>query len=432
MATTFNYYIRPNKKNDGTSAVTIRVTHNRRNKYLPTSIYVDRTQVSRDGKTIRDINVLEKIDDKIRELRRALLQVKFPELLSVDDLAKLLIDMTSSKEPGVFRLDVFEYAETMMARMEPKTADGYRTALNAVRRFTRKNRLDINEITTSWVMRFRNFLETEPPVVGKTNTIYGQKSRGSRAVSYYLGCIRHIHNEARMEFNDEDTGELRIPRQPFAHKDIVPPMPITEHRTCTVDEIRAIIATQPEPGTRAELGRDVFVLSFALAGTNTIDLYNARITDLDGDLFTYNRAKTDSLRSDKAKITLRMLPIAFEIMERHKGRGANLFNFCQRYTNSHELCRACNKGLKEVAKMAGIEKPLTTYYARHSWGTIARNTVGIDFDTVNAALNHARSGNDRIADIYIAKNFSAFWRAQEAVMDAIMENKGNLEISSAI
>ena len=424
MATTFNYYIRPNKKHDQTMAVTIRITHNRKNKYLPTSIYVDRSQVSKDCKVIRDLEVLDAIEERIKELRKALLKVKFPDLMTVDDLLSLIINLTSGDATEVFRLDLFDYAKTIMERMEPKTAEGYRTALNAVRRFIRKDHIDINEITTSWVKRFRNFLETEPPVVGKTGTTYGQKSRGSRAVSYYLGCIRHIHNEARMEFNDEDTGTIRIPRQPFLHKDIVPPMPITEHRTVTVADIRNIINLELEPGSRAELARDVFVLSFALAGTNTIDLFNARVTDLDGDLLTYNRAKTDSTRYDKARITLKMLPVAMEVLARHKGRGGNLFNFCQRYSNSHDFNRATNKGLKTVAEMAGI-KQLTTYYARHSWATIARNIVGIDFDTVNAALNHARSGNDRIADIYIARNYNAIWEAQEKVMDAVLNIKEN-------
>ena len=158
----------------------------------------------------------------------------------------------------------------------------------------------------------------------------------------------------------------------------------------------------------------------------------ARYTDLDGDLLTYNRAKTDSTRYDKARITLKMLPEAMEILERHKGRYSYLFNFCQRYSNSHEFCRAANKGLKDVAKLAEIDKPLTTYYARHSWATIARNIVGIDFDTVNAALNHARSGNDRIADIYIARSYTAIWRAQEAVMAEIAKKEEKTTIFRAI
>lgn len=432
MATTFNYYIRPGKRSDKTMAVTIRVTHNRKNKYLPTSIYVDKTQTSRDCKTIRDESVLDAIDEKIKALRKAFLTVKFPELLSVDELVSILNDIIKGTGPGSFRLDVFTYADGMMQRMEPKTAEGYRTALNAVKRFTGKDRLDINEITVSWVMRFRDFLETEPPVKGKKGNTYHKKSRGSRAISYYLGCIRHIQNEARMEFNDEETGQIRIPRQPFSRKDIVPSMPITEHRTVTVNEIRAIMGTDPKPYSRAELARDVFLLSFALAGTNTIDLFNARTTDLDGKFLTYCRAKTDSIRPDKAKITLKMLPMAMEILSRYKGHGGHLFNFHLRYCNSHEFNRAVNKGLKDVAELAGIDVKLTTGYARHSWATIARNDCGIDKDTVNSALDHVSTGSDRIADIYIAKSFVAIWRAQEAVIKKVMGKAKNSSVLAAV
>lgn len=432
MATTFNYYIRPGKRGDNTMAVTIRITHNRKNKYLPTSIYVDKTQVSKDCKVIRDLEILEIIDSRIKDLRKALLKVKFPDMLSVDDLTSLLLNIIRGDDAEVFKLDLFDYAAILCDRMEVKTADGYRTALNAVKRFIKKDRLDINDITTSWVMRFRDFLETEPPVVGKNGTTYRQKHRGSRAISYYLGCIRHIHNEARMEYNDEETGVIRIPRQPFAHKDIVPPMPLTEHRTISVEEIRRIVDIAPAPGSRAELARDVFMLSFSLAGTNTIDIYNAMVTDLHGDLLTYCRAKTDSITLNHSKITLKMLPIALELLDKYRGKHGSLFSFSSRYSNSHEFNRAVNIGLKKVAEMAGIEAGLSSYYVRHSWATIARNVVGIDKDTVNSALDHSSKGADRIVDIYIAKDYTAIWRAQEAVMSTIMDKKETAIIRAII
>ena len=419
-------------------AVTIRITHNRKNKYLPTSIYVDKTQISRDGKTIRDATVRDTIDDKIKKMRQAFLKIKFPDALTVEQIASIINDIIKGNSPDTFKLDLFDYSEILMRRMEPKTAEGYRTSLNAVKRFIGKDRLDINEINTSWVRRFREFLETEPAVENKGGKVarkdgrYPKKTQGCRAISYYMGCLRSIHNKARQEFNDDDTNEIRIPRQPFARKELIPPMPLTEHRTVTVDEIRAIMELDTSSNPKVALARDVFMLSFMLAGTNTIDLFNARATDLDGDLLTYCRAKTDSTRYDKAKITLKMLPMAMEILERHKGRGGYLFDFHLRYSNSHEFNRAVNKGLKEVAQLADIEGNLTTYYARHSWATIARNVCGIDRDTVNAALDHASTGNDRINDIYIAKSFAAIWKAQEAVMAELMKNDEKTAIFAVV
>lgn len=417
MATTFNYYIWPKELADGTRAVRIIVTHERKSRYLSTSIRATKSDIERDGKHLKNHILLDNIEARLKAYREAFLKVSFPEHLTVDDLIRLLDDMINQREDEGFHINIYDYVAKLTATMEPKTAEGYRTAFNAVRRFA-GDTLDINDITSGWVLRFKTFLETEKPVT-RNGLTYQQKSKGSRAVSYYLGCLRHVHNMARLEYNDDDTGKILIPRQPFAKKNIIPKMPLTEHRVLSVAQIRQIMEAKPKPGSRAELARDVFMLSFMLAGTNTIDLYNLKPSDLDGELLTYNRAKTDSTRRDHARITLKVLPEAADIMRRWRGDKQHLLRFAQRYANSHEFNRAVNKGLKDLAAQLGMDVSLQTYHARHSWGTIARNIVGIDFDTVNAGLNHARQGADRIADIYIARDYSAIWAAQEKVFEEI-------------
>lgn len=414
MATTFDYYVRPKQKADGSRQVQIRITHNRKNKYLPTSIYVLKNDLTRDGRRIKNPLILENVDSRLRAYREAFLKTQFSEYLNIDQLISLINDIMGNTS---FKLNIYRYMEKLAKNMEPKTAEGYRTAFNAIRRFA-GDHVDINDITSGWVLRFKTFLETEPPVK-KNNLTYQKKSKGSRAVSYYLGCLRHVHNMARLEYNDDDTGKILIPRQPFAKKNIVPKMPITEHRVLTIAQIRKIAESHPKPGSRAMLARDVFMLSFMLAGTNTIDLYELKEEDMRGGLVTYKRAKTDSTRRDHAIITLKVLPEAKEIIKRNAGNRYYLLNFNSRYSNSHEFNRAVNKGLKTLAKDLGIDQELQTYHARHSWGTIARNICGIDFDTVNAGLNHARQGADRIADIYIERDYTAIWKAQEMVMEEV-------------
>lgn len=432
MATTITYFIKPRQRKDGTFGVYIRVTHNRILKYINTSLYVTRAQISRDGTTIKDATIQNIINTKVMDMRLALAAIEEAEYMSADQLINALLNQTSKKNN--FRLDVFAFAETLYPGMEAKTAEGYRTSLNAVKRFIGGDRLDINDITKAWVLRFRAFLENEPPVTSGKGTTYRQKSRGSRAVSYYMGCLRHIHNMARQAFNDDDTGVVSIPRQPFGCG-VIPKMPLTEHRVLSVAQIKSIANSQPKPGSRAELARDVFMLSFTMAGTNTIDLYELKHNQVNGDLVTYRRAKTDSTRRDHAEITLKILPEARAIIDRHlSAQCLYLLDFADRYSNSHEFNRACNKGLKALAEQLGINENLQTYHARHSWATIARNIVGIDFDTVNAGLNHARQGSDRIADIYIARDYTAIWKAQEAVMNEITKaaKSEKVSISEAI
>lgn len=437
MATTFDYYIRDYKRNDGTRAVYIRMTHNRKSVFYPTSIYVTDRQMTK-GMEIRDSRLLDAIQNRLTAFREAFYKIEFPEYLTVEELTALL--ERNLKGPEMFSLDVFEYAKKVTEAMEPKTREGYRTSLNAVKRFIGGDRLDINEITTQWVKRFREFLETEPPVRNtggegkkqRKNGQYGKKSRGSRAVSYYLGCLRAIHNRARMEYNDYDTGTINIPRQPFP-KGIIPPMPLTEHRDLSVAELHALYECKAEK-VREAMAKDVFFLSFALAGTNTIDLYNLKPGDLKSDLLTYRREKTDSTRRDHAVIMLRVVAMAKEIIERHGCKNTDhLLEFADIYSNSHEFNRAVNIGLKDLAKRAGIDVQLTTYHARHSWATIARNVLKVDYDTVNAALNHAHTGNDRTTDIYIARDYSSIWAAQERMAKLVAEaGKGVVKMGAAV
>lgn len=417
MATTINYVIRKTPRKDGTFAVNIRIIHNRQQRRLPTSIYLNRGQVSKDLNIIKDTRACETVTLRVMELRSRLMELTNTEYMSVDQVVAAITRPTME----AFRLDLFEFAEERMAGMEKKTAEGYKTSLSAVERFIGKRRIDINEITSAWVRQFRDFLENEPRVKGPSGTVYVKKGKGTRAISYYLGCLRHLHNLARLTYNDDDGGHIYIPRQPFANS-VIPKQPSTEHRVLSIAQIRAIMSA-PTSGPRDEMAKDVFLLSFALAGTNTIDIFGLKKSNLDGDLLTYNRAKTDSTRADKAKITLMVPQLAAKIIEKYRGKKGMLLNFWDKYTNAHEFNRATNIGLKKISKAAGLgDIPLTSYYARHSWATIARNVCKIDFDTVNAALNHVHQGKDRIGDIYIARDYSAIWAAQEAVMTEVLRD----------
>lgn len=424
MATTINYVVRKTPRKDGTFAVNIRIIHNREMRRLPTSVYLTKYQLSKDLNTIKDVKSEEIVQTRVMELRARLNEVSHSDMMNIDQLVAIITRPATE----CFRLDLFDFSEHLTSTMTERTAEGYTTALNAVKRFIGTDRLDINDITRAWVHRFRDFLENEPAVQGKGMT-YKKKSRGSRAVSYYLGCIRHLHNQARMTYNDDEGGQVFIPRQPFLEKNIIPRQPMTDHRVLTVAQIRKIMEAKLTPGSRSEMARDVFVLSFALAGTNAIDIYKMQRNSLKGDLLTFNRSKTERARQDHARITLKVLPVAMDVIKRYAATdGTALMLFRQKYTNAKGFCHACNLGLQDVAEAVGIGESLTTYYARHSWATIARNICKVDFDTVNAGLNHVHRGADRIGDVYIARDYSAIWSAQEAVMNEVMNAAQSVEI----
>jgi integrase len=99
--------------------------------------------------------------------------------------------------------------------------------------------------------------------------------------------------------------------------------------------------------------------------------------------------------------------------------GKRVFKFYQLYKDANEFNRAVGKGLKVIAEALGLES-LTSYYARHSFATIARNDCGFSLEDVAEAMNHS-VGKYKITDIYIKKTWDRVDRIQAAVLEKIKE-----------
>lgn len=401
MGTSFNYVIfTHHRKKDGTIAVKIRMTHNGKSKYRATDICVTRDQLNRRQDRITDRRVLDAVEDRLRQYRDAVAQIDGSEWYTADQLWDAITELL--KYNRGFRLDFIAFGLEVAATKEKGTGDLYRSALRSFSEFLGRDSIDINEITYPLLLDYRAWIER-------------RNGRGCRSASLYLSELRHIHNTACDRYNDTDTGVLRIPRQPF-RKGLVPPMPTTDHRALTVAQVKAIRDCQPTTA-RGMMARDVFMLSFYTIGMNTVDIYGLEHGDLADGVIEYHRAKTDSKRSDRALMRVRVEPEAAEILGRWKGL-RRLLSFADRYADFRNFNKGANKGLKEVGALVGVPE-LTTYYPRHTWSTLAMNACGFDIDTVSQSLNHARRGSDRITGIYIERDFSRIWEANRKVLDLL-------------
>lgn len=393
---TFTHEVSPYKRRDGTYLIKYRVTHNRKTLRKPSGIYASASQLTKDRTRIKDQALLDIVNEAVGRLRMEAARVVGAEFLS----ASQLWDAIKGREASLrgFSCDFYAFADTFIASKEKGTQAGYIYALRALRKYTGKDTLDVNAIDKALVNGFRSWIEK-------------RNGKGCRASSAYLEKLRAIHNAARERYNDDDTGLVRIPRQPF--KGTIPAQPQTRHKALTLTQLRKVIFSTPTT-SRGLIARDVFALSFYLIGMNTADLYALRRDDLRDGVLTYRRAKTDSRRSDKAEMRVRVEPEAAAIIASYPGAEA-LLSFSERYATFNGFNWSVNKGLKEVGILAGVPD-LTTYHARHTWATLARNECGIGKDTVAEALNHA---GGTVTDIYLARDFTRVWEANRAVLDLL-------------
>ena len=168
---------------------------------------------------------------------------------------------------------------------------------------------------------------------------------------------------------------------------------MTAKRALSVEQILKILAFECAPGSRAELAKEIFLLSFYMCGMNAKDIYDLHQSSIVKERVNYNRSKTRKRRRDGAFISINLIPEASPLLFKYIGR------LRDRYAESSNFNKALNKGLKEIGEAISIPT-LTVYCARHSFGSIARNECRFSKDDVAFALNHIDQ-TTRTTDIYI-------------------------------
>lgn len=418
---TFKVIILPHhRREDGTYNVKIRVTHNRKTRYMKTPYYVGGADVSRrkrNGKEelkIKNQVVIDTLEAVILEYRRRLV----PLGMAVDswDIERLVSFLSSN--PSTFSLDFVAYtrkiADRLMKEGRVSTGKQYLVMANALVRFIGRDTLDISEITGNFLRSWESFLKTEPVhrrIIDGSMIVADKKKNGTSAHNY-LSRMRTVYENAKMEFNDDDNGIINIPWSPFSRYKI-PPMPVSEHRTLTVEQVQKII-DYPYTGknTMVDLGKDMFIISFALMGINTADLFE--VGEVTGDFLVYERRKTRNRRSDRARMEVRVEPEIRGLVAKYFGKG-RLFDIQKKYNSIVTFNAAVNYGLNKVGAAIGVDG-LNFYYARHTMASICANVLGVDIARVDEMLNH-RDPKLSMARVYIEKDFKPLWEANRRLLD---------------
>ena len=136
-----------------------------------------------------------------------------------------------------------------------------------------------------------------------------------------------------------------------------------------------------------DFARDMFIFSFCTRGMSFIDMAYLKKNDLKHGCLTYRRKKTgqllviewtkqmqDILDKYKPNSTQYLLPI----ITREDG------NERRQYQNQ---MRKINRRLKDIATSIKLPVPLSLYYSRHSWATIAR-CKDIPISIISEGLGH--------------------------------------------
>lgn len=402
------------RKEDGTNFFRIRVTHQRKTRYIKTNICVLPEDYTRSGNLKRDCDKLDLVEDLVDRMIEASNEIDTYKLksMTIDEVVALV--EAKMVEPDAFRLDFVEFGRKTANKKSAGTAAVYHTSLNALVRFFKGRHPDIKEITVRNLRKFEEFIKNEPVI--KVNWRNGEskpikKNKGRRAPSQYIGAVRHLYNEAQKEYNDPDLGVFRIPVNPFDYYS-VPKIPASVHINLPVEVIQRMIDTRHELTGRVRMAVDTFLISFGLCGINAVDMY--KCTKAKRDVIHYYRSKTENRRSDRAEMFTRIEPCIAKIIKDYEDKD-RLFDYYKRYSSVGTFTTALNQGLKIWQNRYKME-PFIFYAARHSWGSIGGSKLcNIDDRILAAGMVHADGGN-KMNRIYVQFDWEQLYDANAKIL----------------
>ncbi|MBS1774919.1 MAG: site-specific integrase [Bacteroidetes bacterium] len=234
------------------------------------------------------------------------------------------------------------------------------------------------EIDVQWLRAYEKWMDS--------------KGRSKTTIGIYMRALRAVFNEAISE------GKIAIERYPFGRKKYEIPTGKNQKKALTISEIEKIFSYTPVSQTE-EKYRDYWVFLYLCNGLNAADFCRLRTDNIKGETLIFIREKSKRTKREVEPIQIHLAPKAIAIIKKYKshmlGKNPYLFphlsedmGYAQADKTVKNLTRLINEYMKEIAAKLEINKPVTTYYARHSFATILKNS-GIPIAMISQMLGHS-------------------------------------------
>lgn len=387
------------KRKDGTWNVVIRVTHERVVRYVSTSMYVSKADITKAYK-IKNAQIIDRCEDIIATFRKKCLAINLDACtLTTDELVRYLKRKDDGTSPSFT-----QFALQWIEESDCKGKKNYMAALHSLQRCLGRDEIRFSDIDCKVMQVYEKSLADK-----------------RRAQSLYTHAIVRMFGEGRLAYNNEDAGIIVV-KHSLSRYHAPKQRVASRKRALTLEQIRAIFALPYDnivvkgKSSRHDIALDCFRLSFALMGMNAVDLYNA--TEMRGHLIIYNRTKTRDRRNDEAEMQVAIPDCIRALVDKYKGNDGHVFCFASRYSTPTEFNRNINLGLKKVGEEIGVDN-LQFYAARHSMATIAVNDCRISKYIVNDMLCHVDSSL-RITELYIKKDYTVINEANAKLLEYVL------------
>ena len=364
--TTLRIAIVPAKINKaGKHKIRIAVGHRQQTRYIVTRFELDNPDDLQQGQIVNVPNA-PYINMKLRSILNS-----YQEALD-----KINTHAYSCKQ-------LIEYLHTIKSGSTPYSlaSDDY---IDTLIREGRKSTAQLYARTSKYFIEFCKhdiMLDGNTPRTIKDFDIYMMRalSLNPSTRGTHMAHLKAVINQAIRD------NMVKYDTHPFAYYE-KPTIPVRE-LDISVEEVRLIRDCEPKAKALV-VARDVFMLSYYLAGINFKDLiaYNFK----GKDVMDFVREKSKNTKKNDRKICFTIPDEAKPIIKRYMGRNGKLdFGFKFTYENLRKYITA---NITRLAQSLGIEQHVIYYSARKSFAQHGFE-LGISLERIEYCIGQSMKGN---------------------------------------
>ena len=403
MTTTIKVKLRPSSIANKPGTVFYQITRHRHVKHINTDIHllptlwnpISQRPIALDHDSMIISN---RIDSDVNLLKQIIRDFENDYICNNTDFTvEDIIERFRSPEQRVSVTKFMEeQIDLLLARNKPGTARNYRSTLDNFLGFLNGQKLYFQEMTSQLIERYNDYLL--------------RKGIVRNSLSFYMRIMRSVYNKAV---------RIGLTEQTFPFRNVYTGIDRTRKRAVNEDVITQLIKLNLNHSAPLSLARDMFLFSFYTRGMAFVDIAYLKKSNLQDGNISYARHKTGQQLSVKIEPCIQTIisryehkvinsPYVFPILKSEQCHEA--------YRQYETALRYYNRLLRKLSLMLGLNKHLSSYVARHSWATMARN-YNIPVSVISAGMGHS---SERTTEIYLAMlENSVIDSANRGIIDAL-------------
>lgn len=372
---------------DGSYPVVFQLLHRRKKEIVYTKYRMKENEF---------LQVFEKVSSNncvgctiSRELHRTVrllyLQIKRLEATGDEYTVKDIAVAVASKPAGKYIL--LDFIDSQISWKKSMKKDGiaaaYRSTRSSLAKFIGSKQVKMSQVNQRFVICYKDFLSGN--------------GVSENTQAYYMRNFRTLYNMA--------VKDGFVPKCTYPFKDICTKPCKTIKRALDKEQMLRLTQSDFSSNPKLMQSRAFFLFGFYAQGMAFVDITFLRWKNIYGNSISYRRHK--SKQTIRITITPQIQAILDEYGIHKESADSYVFPIIKPVINpktdknEYEQYRVAlertNRHLKTISKKLGITPPLTTYTARHTWATLARE-YGAPVATISTGLGHTK---EEMTQVYL-------------------------------